>query len=68
MGYYLDVAANNTFTTFVPGYQNLDVGNTLNKMVSGLNKNTDYYYRLRAYHWDTKTTNSNTVRVKTKNN
>ena len=27
-GYQLDVATNSSFTNYVPGYQDLDVGNT----------------------------------------
>lgn len=46
--YYLDVATNINFTNFVPGYENLDVGNVLTYPVVGLNDDTEYYYRIRA--------------------
>jgi hypothetical protein len=46
--YFLDVSTSNTFATFVPGYQNLAVGENLNRYISGLNTNTTYYYRVRA--------------------
>jgi hypothetical protein len=46
--YYLDVSTTNTFTTFVAGYQNRDVGNVTTFSVTGLLGNTTYYYRVRA--------------------
>jgi len=51
-GYYLDVSTDVGFGagTFVTGYDNLDVGNVGHKVVSSLSANTDYYYRIRAYH------------------
>ncbi len=47
-GYYLDVSTSSTFATFVIGLQNLDVGTSTNKSVTGLKGGTAYYYRLRA--------------------
>lgn len=47
-GYYLDVS-DDTFNTFVPGFQNLNVNNTSSYTVTGLNPGTTYQYRLRAY-------------------
>ncbi len=49
-GYYLDVSTVSDFSSFVSGYNNLDVGNVTHKVVSGLTANTTYYYRIRAYH------------------
>jgi hypothetical protein len=49
-GYYLDVATDAGFTSMVSGYNNLDVGNVTNKVVTSLTANTTYYYRIRAYH------------------
>ncbi len=49
-GYRLDVSTTNTFASYLPGYQNLDVGNVTSKQVTGLNNNTTYYYRVRAYN------------------
>src|SRR5439155_640486 len=49
-GYRLDVSTNKSFSSYVPGYQNLDVGNTTSYNVTGLSLNTTYYYRLRAYN------------------
>jgi hypothetical protein len=46
--YSIDVATNNTFTTFVPGYQGYDAGTALTTTVSGLSAATVYYVRVRA--------------------
>jgi len=48
-GYYLDVATDSGFTSFVSGFNNLDVGNVTTKAVTGLSANTAYWYRVRAY-------------------
>jgi hypothetical protein len=66
-GYQLDVATNASFTTFVPGYNNLDVGLVTSWNVTGLARNTFYYYRLRTYNGNGTSLNSNVIRVKTKN-
>lgn len=49
-GYYLDVAEDVGFLSMVAGYNNLDVGNVLTALVTGLAPDTPYYYRLRAYN------------------
>ena len=49
-GYRLDVATNNSFTNYVAGYQNLNVGNALSRSVAGLNPTTRYHFRVRAYN------------------
>ena len=46
--YKLDVPTSNTFATYVPGYQDLSVGNVTSYPVNGLSAHTTYYYRLRA--------------------
>ncbi|MFA6435488.1 MAG: choice-of-anchor Q domain-containing protein, partial [Elusimicrobiales bacterium] len=48
-GYRLDVSLNSGFSSFVAGYNNLDLGDVSSKTVSGLAANTLYYARLRAY-------------------
>ena len=48
-GYIADVALDPSFTNFVPGWQNRDLGNTLTSYVSGLNAGTTYYSKIRAY-------------------
>jgi len=65
-GYRLDVSASSTFVTYVPGYEDLDVGNTTSRNVTGLTPNTQYYYRLRAYNGNGTSPNSNVINVKTK--
>lgn len=46
--YLLDVSTNDSFSTFVSGYNNLDVGNVTNKTITGLSCDTPYHYRVRA--------------------
>ncbi len=64
-GYRLDVSTGSSFGTFVSGYQNLDVGNTASRNVTGLSASTIYYYRVRAYNSAGTSANSNTVSVTT---
>jgi hypothetical protein len=65
-GYRLDVSTGGSFGSYVPGYQDLDVGNTTNYSVTALNNNTNYYYRLRAYNGNGTSPNSNVIKVKTR--
>jgi len=60
-GYKLDVAYDYGFTSFLPGYQNKDVGNVTSYGVVGLNINTTYYYRVRAYNASGESPNSNII-------
>jgi hypothetical protein len=64
-GYLLDVSTSNTFTTYVPGYQNLSVGNMTSFPVTGLSAHTTYYYRVRAYNGCATSSNSSVKSVQT---
>jgi|GEM_PF-1438500 len=66
--YYLDVSTSSIFASFVPGFNNLDVGNVITYLVTGLALNTQYYYRIRAENPTCGITgNSNTVSYTTLN-
>jgi FG-GAP-like repeat len=49
VGYLLDVSTNESFSSYVDGYHDLDVGNVTARVVTGLDRGTTYYYRVRAY-------------------
>jgi hypothetical protein len=49
MGYRLDVSTNSWFNNYVNGYHDLDVGNVTGWAVTGLDRGTTYYYRVRVY-------------------
>jgi hypothetical protein len=68
IGYKMDVSTKQSFSSYVPPYQNLDVGNSTSHAVTGLNANTNYYYRLRAYNGNGTSPNSNVISVKTARN
>jgi phosphodiesterase/alkaline phosphatase D-like protein len=63
--YRLDVSTSNSFSTYVPGYQNLSVGNVTSFPVTGLARHTTYYYRLRAYNGCAPSSNSSVKSVQT---
>src|SRR4029077_6981071 len=44
--YRLDVSTSNTFSTYVPGYQDVSVGNVTSFPVTGLSAQTTYFYRV----------------------
>jgi FG-GAP-like repeat len=49
LGYLLDVSTSDSFSSYVDDYHDLDVGNETARVVTGLNRGTTYYYRVRAY-------------------
>ena len=65
-GYRLDVATDSSFINYVPGYQDLDVGNTSSYNVTGLSCNIHYFYRLRASNANGTGPDSNVITVRTK--
>ena len=48
-GYLLDVSTSDSFSSYVEGYHELDVGKATGRLVTGLNQGTKYYYRVRPY-------------------
>jgi elongation factor P hydroxylase len=48
-GYLLDVSTSDSFSSYVEGYHDCDVGNVTGRVVTGLNPGTTYYYRVRPY-------------------
>ncbi len=50
LGYRLDVSVASNFSSYVAGYNDLDVGSATSSTLTGLSLNTTYYYRVRAYN------------------
>ncbi len=51
--------------SFIPGYEDLDVGNSTSWLVTGLNELTEYHYRVRAVNQHGTSDNSNEIDVTT---
>ncbi len=51
--------------SYVPGYQDLDVGNVTSYLVTGLGESTDYHYQVRAVNLHGTSANSNEIDVTT---
>jgi hypothetical protein len=67
-GYRLDVSTTPSFDSYVKGYRARDIGNVTNHVVSGLERGTQYYYRVQAYDASGMgSTNSETMPVATAN-
>lgn len=61
--YFIDVSTSASFNTTLPTYTDLNAGNNLSVMVSGLTGNQTYYYRIRAGNNKGISQNSNTISV-----
>jgi autotransporter-associated beta strand protein len=62
--YYLDVATDSSFQTYVPGFENLDVLTAVSKSVAGtFAVGQSIYYRVRASNLDGTSVNSNSQEV-----
>jgi hypothetical protein len=59
--YFLDVATDAGFNSFVQGYQNRIVGNVTSFAVTGLSKSISYYYRVRGVSASCRSDNSNYI-------
>jgi hypothetical protein len=63
--YLLDVSTSSTFSSFLTGYQNLNLGTVIQPSVSGLTAGKTYYYRLRTLSSAGTSGNSNVISVAT---
>ncbi|OAM91456.1 TonB-dependent receptor [Termitidicoccus mucosus] len=64
-GYRLDIATDSAFSSFVSGYNDLDVGAARLRAITGLAPDTPYYYRVRAADDSGPTASSNVITVRT---
>ena len=64
-GYSLDVSPVPDFSSYVTGYENLDVGYAFSYDVTDLSPNTTYHYRVRAYNTGGTSSSSNLISVTT---
>ncbi|MCE1187950.1 MAG: fibronectin type III domain-containing protein [Ignavibacteria bacterium] len=64
-GYKIDVATDNGFASLVRSYSDLSTGNVTTYSVSGLDGETQYFYRVRATNAGGASDNSNTIDVTT---
>lgn len=48
IGYQLDAATDAGFSSFLPGFQELNIGNVTSFVINALSADTQYFYRVRA--------------------
>jgi len=65
IGYRLDVSKNSSFSSYVNGYHDLEVGNVNRRAVTGLSQGATYYYRVGAYDATATTTENSGVMTAT---
>ncbi len=63
--YFLDVSTVADFSSYVGIYENYNVGTSLNENITGLDLNTEYFYRIRTEYGSYLSQNSNTTTVLT---
>jgi endonuclease I/DNA/RNA endonuclease YhcR with UshA esterase domain len=63
--YFVDVASDTFFTSYISGYENLNVGNVTSANVTNLTESTKYFYRVRASNSYGISDNSNVISVTT---
>lgn len=63
--YTLDVSESESFSTFIPGYENFSAADINSLTVTGLSEETVYYYRVKSYYDEFESGYSNTVSVQT---
>ncbi len=63
--YFLDVSTLSDFSTFVTGFENLNVGNVTEYGVTNLTPESVYFYRVRASNSEGTSGNSNVISVET---
>ncbi|MGB4969862.1 MAG: fibronectin type III domain-containing protein [Saprospiraceae bacterium] len=61
--YAIDVSTSGSFSTILPAYNNLNVGNNVNALITGLTNNQTYFYRIRAVNNKGNSANSNVISV-----
>ncbi len=66
--YYLDIATDAGFVNMLIGYNNRDVANVTTFSVTGVSKNTPYYYRVRSNNATGTSGSSNTISMSTSPN
>ena len=62
-GYQIDVANDSLFNSYLIGFENLDMGNMTSKIISGLETDSTYFFRIRSYVSGFISENSDSIKV-----